>query len=264
MAAENPFPGMNPFLERRWGDVHSSLVTYARDLLQEKLPDSLRARMQERVFIEQTPRRPAPGFYPDVHVFEQPQQARSSSSAVAVATLAEPTLIHMPADEITESFIEIVDADSGGRVITVIEFLSRSNKQRGPGRRLYLKKQRECRRGRVNLVEIDLLRGERPTTLCSRFTTGDLAMYHASVFRASRPDRLEYYEMPLRQRLPMIRIPLRRKDADVGLDIQELVDLAYRRGRYDDIDYAQPLDPPLPAEDARWVEGLLKEKTGRR
>lgn len=27
----SPFPGMDPYLEAHWGDVHTSLATYARD-----------------------------------------------------------------------------------------------------------------------------------------------------------------------------------------------------------------------------------------
>ena len=49
---KSPFPGMDPYLERHWGDVHQALVTYIRDQLQPSLPDDLRARMQERVYIE--------------------------------------------------------------------------------------------------------------------------------------------------------------------------------------------------------------------
>ncbi len=28
---KNPFPGMNPWLEGYWGDVHTKLTTYAYD-----------------------------------------------------------------------------------------------------------------------------------------------------------------------------------------------------------------------------------------
>ena len=38
----SPFPGMDPYLERHWGDVHQALVTYIRDQLQPSLPDDLR------------------------------------------------------------------------------------------------------------------------------------------------------------------------------------------------------------------------------
>jgi hypothetical protein len=57
----SPFPGMDPYLEQHWGDVHQSLIIYAGDHLQKLLPKDLRARVEERVFVEsaQDTRRPA-------------------------------------------------------------------------------------------------------------------------------------------------------------------------------------------------------------
>ena len=49
---KSPFPGMDPYLVRHWGDVHQSAITYIRDSLQPRLPSDLRARAQERVFID--------------------------------------------------------------------------------------------------------------------------------------------------------------------------------------------------------------------
>lgn len=49
---KSPFPGLDPYLEARWGDVHQSLITYTRDTLQPNLPEDLRARVEERVFVE--------------------------------------------------------------------------------------------------------------------------------------------------------------------------------------------------------------------
>ena len=49
---QGPFPGMDPYLEQHWGDVHHRLITYASDQLQTKLPDDLRARVEEREFAE--------------------------------------------------------------------------------------------------------------------------------------------------------------------------------------------------------------------
>jgi len=37
--------------------------------------------------------------------------------------------------------------------------------------------------------------------------------------------------VPLRQRLPAIRVPLRETDADVPLDLQALIEQVYRHGR---------------------------------
>jgi hypothetical protein len=65
------------------------------------------------------------------------------------------------------------------------------------------------------------------------------------------------YRIPLRERLPAIRIPLRPADPDAVLDIQTLVDQAYQDGRYDDIDYSEPFRPPLDPEDAAWAAALL-------
>ena len=64
----SPFPGMDPYLERHWGDVHTSLVTYARDQLQKFLPRDLRARVEERVVVSgwNRPR----SLFPDVRVIE--------------------------------------------------------------------------------------------------------------------------------------------------------------------------------------------------
>ena len=47
MTTKNPFPGMNPFFEQRWRDAHTTLITYLRDALQERLPPDLVARAEE-------------------------------------------------------------------------------------------------------------------------------------------------------------------------------------------------------------------------
>jgi len=40
----NPFPGMNPWLQPFWRDVHASFLVYARDQLNAELPPGLQAR----------------------------------------------------------------------------------------------------------------------------------------------------------------------------------------------------------------------------
>ena len=263
---DNPFPGMNPYLEQRCGDVHAALVAYARDMIQEKLPADLRAQMQERVFVE-SEGIPLRAISPDVHVYggrRPPVGSEEAAGGVAVATepVAEPIMIYLPPIEIRETFLEIIDARSGGRVVTVIEFVSLANKVGGKGRRLYRQKQAEAKSARVNLVEIDLLRVGKSVTLSRPrwVPLPSLPPYHASIWRATHPEQLEYYGFPLQKRLPRIPVPLRAADADVKLDLQELVNLAYRRGRYDDIDYSQPTDPPFEGEDAQWIEGIVKKQ----
>jgi hypothetical protein len=42
MQYDNPFPGMNPYLERRdiWPDFHDGLIVQLRDILGPLLPDN--------------------------------------------------------------------------------------------------------------------------------------------------------------------------------------------------------------------------------
>src|SRR4051812_7293071 len=55
---KNPFPGMNPWLEEYWQDVHASLLVYARDQLNIKLPQGFQARIDERLAIDAEPEMP--------------------------------------------------------------------------------------------------------------------------------------------------------------------------------------------------------------
>src|SRR5262245_5387348 len=137
----SPFPGMDPYLEKHWGDVHHRLVTYAADHLQPELPSDLRARLEERVYVEtETPR----FIYPDVRVIERRRVSSPGGGKTSSAVLDEPLIISLADEPATQGFIEIIDIRSGGSVITVIEFLSPSNKRAGEARRKYLQKQQEC------------------------------------------------------------------------------------------------------------------------
>ena len=258
----SPFPGMDPYLEQFWSDVHHRLITYASDALQKQLPGDLRARVDERVFVE-----PAEGqgrnIAPDVRVIERGRRQGPGVRASEGVAVAEPLVVHLEQDEpVRQGFIEILDIKSGRQVVTVIEILSPSNKLRGPGRRLYLKKQAELREGGVSLVEINLNRTGRHvlTVPFDQIPNGHRTPYAACVRRGWSPRELEYYPIPLRERLPAIRIPLRRDDPDVALDLQALVDQCYEAAGYDDIDYGEDPDPPLRPHDARWADALLRER----
>src|SRR5438132_6084887 len=66
----SPFPGMDPYLEAHWRDVHASLIIYARDALQGVLPGSLRARAEERVLLGTPQGIGDHPLFPDVRVVE--------------------------------------------------------------------------------------------------------------------------------------------------------------------------------------------------
>jgi hypothetical protein len=249
---------MNPYLEAHWPDVHTSLVTYIRNQLQRKLPAGLVARAEERVSIDETG---APlTYWPDVQVKESgaPKAARLHPPALtgsAETEVMEPLLV--VAEPETERWVEIRDAT--GRIVTALEVLSPANKSvAGVG--AHRQKRSRFLAGGVNFVEIDLLRAGRdalglPWNL---LPTEQETMYRACVRRASRPDQAEVYFLPLRRRLPGIRIPLRESDADVVLDLQPLVDLCFEDGGYAALDYSRDPEPPLATADAQWTDGCLR------
>jgi len=50
-------------------------------------------------------------------------------------------------------------------------------------------------------------------------------------------------------------------EADIVLQLQPLIDHCYQSGRYDKIDYGQPLRPPLAESDRQWADALSGERT---
>lgn len=231
----SPFPGMDPYLERHWLDVHTSLVGSARSLLNQRLPPDLIARAEERIAIG------------DI----DEDSARASRRKVAPDVLDEPA---------TERFLEIIDIRDGERLITVIEFVSPTNKS-GKGFQAFVSKREELLTSGVNFVEIDLQRkGDWRLLLQPHVCPPAVESTYRAVIRTPR-DPLAAYVQPisLRAPVPSIAIPLREKDAQIELPIQTLIEEAYVSGRYGrTIDYRAACDPPLGPEDERWADDLLR------
>ena len=258
MKITSPFPGMDPYLEAHWGDVHHSLIQYSRDAIQGTLPDDLLARVEERVYLEIDDVR-IRTIAPDARISEwQPDGGGGTAVAEEVA-VAEPRVFIVEPIELTEGLIEIRERD-GGRVVTVLEFLILGNKTGGEGTRQYLQKQSEILQSATSLVEIDLVRaGQRvlaiPTPLIPKEWESD---YLACIRRSWRGSHRELYSFPLRKRLPALPIPLRSHEAPVRLDLQAILEQCYSLGRYDRLNYREAPIPALPATDQAWADDLLK------
>jgi Uma2 family endonuclease len=153
---KSPFPGMDPYLEQHWGDVHHDLITFAQGLLNEQLPPDLRARVEERILLELPSENHV--YYPDVRVVEH-ERPPGGGAAVAApdVAMAEPLEVPFIEPE-TQGYLEIVESHPKRRVVTVVEVVSPSNKYAGRGRELYEQKQRDLADACISLVEIDLLR----------------------------------------------------------------------------------------------------------
>jgi hypothetical protein len=233
--------------------------------LQPRLPNDLRARVEERVFVESEPER-IRQVVPDVYVSQVHRAGGAGPSLLQEGggTVGEPLVFELSNPPVTEGYIEIRER-GGGKVVTVIEFLSPANKSGGTGQQKYLEKQAEVVQSDASMVEIDLVRtGRRVLAL----PADDIPPHHRGgylvwISPGWKRQRRELYVLPLRQRLPVVPIPLRERESPVNLDLQALAEQVYETGRYDDLDYGAELDPPLAGEDAAWAETLLKA-TGRR
>lgn len=256
---KSPFPGMDPYLERHWRDVHTRLTAYSTDALNESLPGALAARCEERVVIDAGEWAPQRVTSPDVRIIES-GSSNGTKSAPAGGVATAPILFEMLADSITEPFIEIRDS-SGQTLITVIEFISPTNKRHGPDRERYLPNRRHVFDTGVNVVEIDLVRAGSCQALLLPYALKreEETSYRAVVWRATTHRRGELYLIPLGSPLPQIGIPLRDGEADVTLALQPLIENVYVRGRYaQTIDYARPCDPPLSETEMTIAKPLLE------
>src|SRR5947207_7236964 len=101
MDMPSPFPGMDPYLEQFWRDIHARCIIYAADQLQARLPADFRARVEKRIFVE-------PVFaatrsvYPDIRVVELGRGPAATTAVEAGPAVAEPRVIFLPDEPVTE------------------------------------------------------------------------------------------------------------------------------------------------------------------
>lgn len=246
ISTKNPFPGMNPYLEREWPDVHTQLIADIRNALGPMLPTGLVARSEEAVAVveRESWRSGTPAAW-------VPEDHAGPDGVVA----AEPEIIAV--EDEAERWVEI--RTPAGKVITIIEVISPGNRE-GRGWVRYKKKQRACLLSSTSLVEIDLIRSGEPVISVpeARLTKRSGTHYFACVYRGADPWQRELYPFPLRQRLPAISIPLRPEDKDVVLDLQPFIDRCYELGGYWQGDYREDPSPPLLPEERAWLDGCLR------
>jgi Protein of unknown function (DUF4058) len=241
---KSPFPGMDPYLEAqgRWRDLHTSMITYCRDALNEVLPENYIAQIEEQLRLVS----PGPLARPAV----------TSSATLEPVTIP---LLNGDVEEIHDMWIEIRNLPELN-LVTVIEILSPTNKT-GAGRVEYLDKRDDYIDLPVNLVELDLLVGGRRLPMKKPMPPGDC---YALVARAQRRPDCDVYAWSIRQPLPTIPIPLKLVDSDVLLNLVDSFALAYQRGRYSrTIDYSRALDLPLQPEDKAWAEQIAATAIAR-
>lgn len=255
MNYDNPFPGMNPYLERRdiWPGFHNRLIAAMADDLGPQLPDNYRIDLEIRVEVDE-PFGQALGLeamIPDALVTGDPAAAPVSPTAtgVAAASVAAPpdeavaVRVRMPR-EIRVTWLR-VETVPERELVTVVEVLSPTNKRPGEGRRRYIRKREAIVAGLVNLVEIDLLRRWEPMPLETAPPPSD---YRILVCRSLESPGALLYPFLVRQRIPKFTLPLLSEDEAYApeVDLGAIVNRLHHTARYN-LETRYDAPPPEPA-----------------
>ncbi|HEX4795002.1 MAG TPA: DUF4058 family protein [Humisphaera sp.] len=257
----SPFPGLDPYIEAsgKWADFHTDFLVGCREQLNQRLPDNYVASLNERIqLLSQDDRGEITShiILPDVAV----EQTRNGpidplSTRQGVATL-EPHVLPQTewVEPPTEVYIEITYVPEA-RVVTDIELLSPSNKRRGSEDRVaYLVKRKQLAHHQINLVEFDFLaQGERLQMLVP-LPAGDC---YSFITRAESTRQCEIYAWSYRDPLPTIPIPLRPQESDIALNLADVFQQTYERGRYERLlRYDQP-PQFLPESQRGWAAKIV-------
>jgi hypothetical protein len=256
----SPFPGMNPYLEQddAWHDFHQQFIPLVGQMIVPQVRPSYIVKVEEHIFIHE--RSAAEREFlgrADVSITrgDVPMPSRESTQVLEAPVHGR---IPVVVDVERLSFVEIRDRRDR-HLVTVLELLSPSNKRHRPDRDQYLAKRRQLLASDVHLVEIDLLRGG-PRMPVEGLPDCDYCILVSRVEK--RPD-VGIWPVRLRERLPIIPIPLRSPDADARLDLQEALNRLYDAAGYEDYIYTGAPPPPLHPDDAAWARQFLPRQTER-
>jgi hypothetical protein len=253
----SPFPGMNPFLEQDdvWEDFHHNFLTWSEAALNAELGPNYLARIETRLYIRELSDEERHFFGRGdvtVSLFREGARGRAAAGLSAPVELVLPEM-----DTARESWLEIRDRRNR-RVITVIELLSPTNKRSGPNRDAYLGKRNGLLASESHFVEIDLRRGGTrpdlpPLPPCD---------YYVFICRYELRPRIGFWPIGLREKLPVIPVPLLPSDPPVDLDLQRVLNQTYDVGDYGKTIYAETPDPPLSPDDAEWARQIIAGTNG--
>lgn len=260
----SPFPGMDPYLEGElWQEFHETLAGAIRAQLMPRLAPKYVALLAKRYVLD----RPALGVfdapprvvYPDVRVVAPPG-ALAPARAQGQGGIAAPAVELPSVLEAPQLSVEIRDV-AQRRLVTVIELLSPANKH-GDGAREYRDRRTELLRTQVHLLEVDLLRGGTRIPLGGEPPP---APYYVYLSRRERRPFTQVWPIGLRERLPVVPVPLLPPDPDVPLDLQAAVTACFDLVGYERLlAYTDPPPPPpLDVEDAAWVAATLRTAGSR-
>jgi hypothetical protein len=252
----SPFPGMNPYFEQKdhWLDFHTEFLSALRRLLAPQIGPEYIVRLEEHVYVHGLP--PVLRRRLGTADLKLVQTGGGEPAQAAVWRLDAPSEIRLPEPDVEKvPFLE-VRGRQGRELVTVIELLSPSNKRGGDDREQYLAKRRELLRSPAHLVEIDLLRGWSPMPQDGRPECD----YSVMLSRSEKRRAADFWPIRLRERLPIIPIPLRSPDAAAWVELQDVLHRAYDGPGYEHFIYDGQPEPSLSVNDADWARQFIPAK----
>ncbi|MBI3915318.1 MAG: DUF4058 family protein [Chloroflexi bacterium] len=245
----SPFPGMDPYIEtpELWSDFHSDLASEIRARLNSRVQPRYFARLTPFVTYEVIEVAQSFGIRPDVSVWQTQPTRGGLETSVATITPA-PVTSTVPLEIPLELFTVEIRTAEHQQLVTVIEILSPVNKRPGhEAHQDYARKRRDLLRSAVHFMEIDLLRSGERFPLEKPVPN---APYYVFLSRADRRPNIAVWPIALRDKLPVLPVPLLEPDPDAPLDLGAAVAAVYERGAYAvQIDYSKPPPPPPLAEE---------------
>src|SRR5947209_835093 len=159
----SPFPGMNPYLEQAqlWRDFHNSFLVTLRAALTPRVGNRCYVELEESLYIDPTGDEPKLFAVAEAAVTDADRDATADGGGAATAVVAAPVTVTVPGAARRKARRLVVRDSKGQEAVTVIEFLSPSNKTAGVDRDKYLEKRIEVLTSAANFIELDLLRGGR-------------------------------------------------------------------------------------------------------
>lgn len=248
---------MNPYFEQAvyWLDFHTEFLTALRRVLAPQVAPKYIVQLEEHIYIHDLPAEPRQRLgRADLSIVEP---GRGELPRTALGVLEAPAEVWLPEQDVERvPFLEVRDRQ-GRELITVIELLSPSNKRAGEDREQYLAKRRELLRSPAHLVEIDLLRGWPPMPLKGRPDCD----YSVLISRAEKRQAADFWPILLRDRLPVIPIPVRAPDIAARVDLQEVLHRAHDGPGYEHFIYSGEPEPRLAPDAAAWALQFVPAKT---
>ena len=224
-----PFPGMDPYLEsaKVWPAFHQNLAAALYHAVLPGLADRYRARIGSL------------GDYLETQL------------ALFTSVIREPH---------TEPYVEIRQR-TDNRLVTLIDFVSPTNRATAGGKAAYLDTRAEALGQRAAVVEIDLVTQGKPPL---DFDRSQLPEHHytVTVTRGGAPHRHQVYAAVLSKRLPPFKLPLAADDRDTVIDLQVSFARAYDAADFSrKVDYTAelPQEVVLSADDRKWLAEQLDQ-----